>query len=35
MAHVMKLEKKEVDLKDGEDQFAVMRTMESRFPSES
>ncbi|KAJ5089952.1 hypothetical protein N7532_008636 [Penicillium argentinense] len=33
MAHVVKLEKKELELKEGEDHFAVMRTMESRFHS--
>ena len=32
MAHVVKIEQKLVDTKGGEDHFAVMRTMESRFP---
>lgn len=35
MAQVVKLEKKELEPKEGEDHFAVMRTMESRFPSDS
>ncbi|KAJ5669694.1 hypothetical protein N7462_010764 [Penicillium macrosclerotiorum] len=33
-AHVVKLEKREIDLQEGEDNFYVMRTMESRFGSE-
>ncbi len=35
MAHVVKLEKKEVAPKEGEDHFSVMRTMESRYASEA
>jgi hypothetical protein len=35
MAHVVKLEKRDMDLKDGEDHFAVMRTGESMFESGS
>lgn len=33
MAHVVKLEKKELQPKEGEDHFAVMRTAESMFHS--
>ncbi|KAJ6073037.1 hypothetical protein N7467_011122 [Penicillium canescens] len=35
MAHVVKLEKRDMDVRDGEDHFAVMRTGESMFESES
>ncbi|KAK5798163.1 hypothetical protein VI817_004454 [Penicillium citrinum] len=35
MAHVVKIEQKLMDTKGDEDHFAVMRTMESRFPSDS
>lgn len=31
MAHVVKLEKRNLDLREGEDHFAVMRTAESMF----
>jgi acylphosphatase len=31
MAHVVKLEKRDLELRDGEDNFAVMRTAESMF----
>ncbi|CAI7675873.1 unnamed protein product [Penicillium pancosmium] len=34
MAHVVKLEKRELEPKEGEDHFSVMRTMESRYASE-
>jgi acylphosphatase len=34
MAHVVKMEKKELKPKEGEDHFSVMRTMESRYASE-
>lgn len=33
MSHVVKLEKKELQPKEGEDRFAVMRTAESMFHS--
>ncbi|KAJ5595054.1 acylphosphatase [Penicillium hispanicum] len=33
LAHVVKLEKRELEPKEGEDHFAVMRTMESSFNS--
>lgn len=35
LAHVVKLEKRELEPKEGEDHFAVMRTMESSFHSQS
>ncbi|KAJ5081603.1 hypothetical protein NUU61_009867 [Penicillium alfredii] len=35
MAHVVKLEKRELEPRDGEDHFAVMRTAESMFHSRS
>ena len=35
MAHVVKLEKRDLELRDGEDHFAVMRTAESMFGSGS
>ncbi|OGE48866.1 hypothetical protein PENARI_c025G10638 [Penicillium arizonense] len=35
MAHVVKLEKRDMDVRDDEDHFAVMRTGESMFDSES
>lgn len=31
MAHVVKLEKRDLDLRDDEEGFAVMRTAESMF----
>lgn len=31
MAHVVKLEKRDMELREGEDHFAVMRTAESMF----
>lgn len=34
LAHVVKLEKRELEPKEGEDHFAVMRTMESSFKSQ-
>ncbi|KAJ5316764.1 hypothetical protein PENANT_c016G00028 [Penicillium antarcticum] len=33
MAHVVKIEKRDMDVQDGEDHFAVMRTGESMFES--
>jgi hypothetical protein len=35
MAHVVKLEKRDLEPRDGEDHFSVMRTAESMFGSES
>ncbi|KAJ5720878.1 uncharacterized protein N7483_008812 [Penicillium malachiteum] len=35
MAHVVKLEKRDMDLLEGEDHFSVLRTAESRFTSKA
>lgn len=35
MAHVVKLEKREMDSLEGEDHFSVMRTAESSFHSDA
>lgn len=35
MAHVVKLEKRDLEPREGEDKFAVMRTTDSMFEAES